>query len=303
MSLEELIGAKRDPLTGCFTKDSLAPLFVKLGGEYKLENKPFSVLLIDLDRFKSFNDKYGHLFGDEALKYFSSSMRLSTTESGSYAIRYGGDEFVIVFPGKNSPEAYALSVKMEKNIKARPFLLKGHLYKMSFSGGIAAYPEDGNTIEYLIDNADKAMYFSKKQGHGRITQFNRIRRIKFRQLAVSAVILAVTVFIIFDYYKGTHYKKLVKKINKAMAVRQIHDVRSFLRARPFLPSKAVSAPVVSASDAVYLKNGAVLEGVIVRENERAIEIKLHMGSGEGSIEIQKAEIRKIERIGQEGGGR
>ena len=69
--------AQTDSLTMCYTKDALFPLLEKMKAEFSAHKKPFSLLLIDIDGFKGFNDKYGHIFGDEALKYFSSSLRLN----------------------------------------------------------------------------------------------------------------------------------------------------------------------------------------------------------------------------------
>lgn len=299
MSLEDLIGAKKDFLTGCSTKESLVPLFIKLGGEYKLAKRLFSILLIDLDRFKSFNDKYGHVYGDEALKYFSSSMRLSMGGMGFFTIRYGGDEFIIVFPGKGSAEAYHLSKQLEVNIKARPLLLKGRLFKMSFSGGVAAYPEDGETIEDLINNADKAMYFSKRHGHGNITRFSKIRQFKIRQLIISILILAVTVFLIVKYYTDYYSPDLLEKV-KSRITERVSSGKSGIaqKVRPFFKPKRRLGPesrIRLAPDKVYLKSGGVIEGIIAREDAESLEIKLDLERGEGTMTFQKSDVVRIER--------
>jgi len=313
MAIEDLIGAKKDFLTGFFTKESLAPLFVKLGGEYSIEKKPFSILLIDLDHFKSLNDKFGHLYGDEALKYFSSSLRLSLVDVEILSFRYGGDEFVVVFPGKTANEAYLSSVHLENTIKKRPFLIKGRLFKMSFSGGVAGYPGDGSTIDELIANADKAMYFSKRHGHGRITKFSKIWQARLKNLIFVFLVLAAASFLVIRFSnKKDEFLKMFNKTKKISSypVRKKEGVWKTPKAKPvYKPTtKPAPLPVLKEEpqpqlvplpeqqpDVVYLKSKGVLQGTIFYENAQELGLKLQMGSGEGSMVIKKSEIERIER--------
>lgn len=166
--MEEIVKLEVDPLTSCFTRASLVAFLEKTKHETDLLNIPFSIMIIDLDYFKNANDKFGHIFGDETLMYFSSSIRLGMeydyikTMVPKFVFRYGGDEFIMVFPGKNSSEAYVLAERILLNIKRRPFLFRGNRFKMSFSGGISTYPEDSKNIEEIIEMADKAMYRKKE---------------------------------------------------------------------------------------------------------------------------------------------
>ena len=130
--MQELINAKRDFLTNCFTKEELKPFLDKVLFESGAYKKPFSILVIDVDKFKSFNDKYGHLCGDEVLKYFSSTLRLSLEGVQNMPFRFGGDEFVIVFPGATAVETYLHAVRIIKNVKSRHFLLKGSRKEVFF---------------------------------------------------------------------------------------------------------------------------------------------------------------------------
>lgn len=306
MSIEDLIGAKKDFLTGCFTKESLVPLFVKLGGEYQQSKKPFSILLIDLDRFKAFNDKYGHVHGDEALRYFSSSLRLSLGDLGVVPLRYGGDEFVIVFPGRDSSQTHRLSVQLEKNIKNRPFLLKGRLFKMSFSGGIASYPNHGKTIEELVNSADKAMYVSKRHGHGRITQYGKIWQVKLKRLAIIIAVMLVAISLLaITYYNKDYFPGILKKIEKA-AINLIPSGKEGIKIKQKLMLKQESEPRMelipksaAGLDTVYLKSGGIFQGIIAYEDDSVIGIKLQLERGEASLMINKSEIEKIERARKE----
>ena len=147
----------KDFLTNCYAREGLIPYLKKMEEEYLTNKRPFSVLIMDVDHFKSFNDKYGHLYGDEVLKYFSSSMRLDLEDEENAAFRFGGDEFVTVFPNKAPGDAYRLASRLRKNIRTRSCLIKGRQISITFSGGISGYPTDANTIEDILDKADKAL--------------------------------------------------------------------------------------------------------------------------------------------------
>jgi len=302
MSFENMLSEKKDFLTGCFTKENLAPVFVRLGAEYAQHKIPFSFLLIDLDHFKSLNDKYGHLLGDEVLKYFASSLRLSLGDSGIIPFRYGGDEFVIVFPGKDSRQAYALSLQLSRNIKYRPFLLKGRLFKMSFSGGVATYPKDGSTFEDLIAAADKAMYFCKRHRHGKVVQYGKIKQIKLQYFAFFVILIIAGLFLAFRYYTNKDYfsnftHSIDTKI-KSLYFRKINTRIQQKIQRQLKPLSKITAnsekPVLSL-DKVYLKSGGILEGEIIRQSDDSIEVRLLMQAGEGSITVKRDEIERIEK--------
>lgn len=274
--VSELTNAKVDILTGCYTKDTLIPVFLKLSLEY-VENKvPFSILFIDMDKFKSLNDKYGHLFGDEALKYFGSSLRLSLSEE-TVAIRYGGDEFVVVFPGKTSDETHAVAIELEKNVKSRPLLWKCRLFNMSFSAGIASYPNDGKTLEEIIQNADKAMYLSKIRGQGKISQYSKTLQIKLRRL-LPAVFIPIFLLVFVCLLSLQRYNKF-----------SLYPLRKIITGKKIKPT-----PIIVA-DKIVFKQGGVLEGKIISENEDSVEIILMLKSGEGKLKLNKSEVANIER--------
>ena len=118
-------GIVKDFLTNCYSREALLPFLRKMEEEYTINKTPFSVLIMDVDSFKSFNDSYGHLTGDEVLKYFSSSMRLDLEDEENFAFRFGGDEFIMVFPRKTPLEALRLGTRLKKNMRTRSCLIKG----------------------------------------------------------------------------------------------------------------------------------------------------------------------------------
>jgi len=158
----------RDFLTNCYGREGLIPLLQKMVADFPRTKKPFTVLILDVDHFKSFNDKYGHMNGDEVLKYFSSSMRLDLEDEENRPFRFGGDEFIMVFPSKTAGEAYHLAARLRRNIKTRSCLIKGKQIAISFSGGIASFPHDAKDVDELLEKADKALYRAKREGRNRV---------------------------------------------------------------------------------------------------------------------------------------
>jgi diguanylate cyclase (GGDEF)-like protein len=262
-------------------KESLIPFLEKAKAEYSAYRRPFSILLIDVDKFKSFNDKHGHVFGDEILQYFSSSLRLSLEEEECVIIRFGGDEFVIVFPTRTSKEVYKIAVNLEANIKNRPFLYRDREYKISFSGGIASCPHDGLESQEIIEKADKAMYVSKRRGGGHVTQYSARYSEIFRRLvriSFAGIIMALVLLIASYIYK----LDMSAILNKIKSMRNI--------------APAIVRDARQANYAIVrLKSGNALEGTIIDETVTDISLKFDMHPGEGTAVIKKSEIAYIDR--------
>lgn len=136
----------------------------------KRTGKRLGVMFIDIDRFKLVNDTYGHHEGDELLKAFAQRVR-SCLRSGDTLARQGGDEFTVLLPDLSSGEdAAAIAAKMLAELK-HPFTIAGLNFFSTVSIGISLYPEDGDTPEMLIRNADIAMYQTKGRGKNGYLQF------------------------------------------------------------------------------------------------------------------------------------
>lgn len=129
------------------------------------------IMFIDLDRFKLVNDTYGHPEGDELLKAFARRTR-ACLRSGDTLARLGGDEFTVLLPDINSEnDVITIADKIMAEM-CMPFTVGGRDYHASASIGIAIYPEDGNTPDSLVRNADIAMYQTKNQGRNGYLHFN-----------------------------------------------------------------------------------------------------------------------------------
>jgi diguanylate cyclase (GGDEF)-like protein/putative nucleotidyltransferase with HDIG domain len=122
--------------------------------------RPFSLVLIDLDRFKFVNDFYGHLEGDVVLRRVGQILEENCRRSDIVA-RYGGDEFVVLMPETNAEQARQLTNKLRSWISADALLREKNV---TGSFGIATYPVHGSTPQELIQVADASMYLSKHQG-------------------------------------------------------------------------------------------------------------------------------------------
>jgi len=120
---------------------------------------PLSLLMIDIDHFKKFNDNNGHPAGDAALKQFAAIMLKNVREVDCSA-RYGGEEFVLILPGTAKKSACIVAEKLRLLVESANFSGK----KITISIGIASFPEDTATKEELIDLADKALYLAKRDG-------------------------------------------------------------------------------------------------------------------------------------------
>jgi len=126
------------------------------------DGTPFAVLFLDLDRFKHINDSLGHLFGDRVLVDVSERIKTCLRQVDTVA-RLGGDEFVMLVHQADAAGAEATAQRVIEAL-SRPFLLDGLSFTVTCSIGIALFPNDGNSMDELMRNADKAMYSVKEGG-------------------------------------------------------------------------------------------------------------------------------------------
>ncbi len=133
--------------------------------------QPLAVLMMDLDRFKEVNDNFGHTAGDELLQQVAERIKVQLQEMDMVA-RLGGDEFVILLTGSNRYAQAAQIADMLIAALSAPFTLCS-VYQVCIGAsiGISLYPQHGNKIEELMDNADSALYHAKALGRGRFAYF------------------------------------------------------------------------------------------------------------------------------------
>ena len=122
-----------------------------------------SLMMIDIDDFKRFNDTHGHIQGDEALKLISDVLKENCRKI-DILCRYGGEEFALILPANNKEEAALLGERIRKSIEIKRILKS----KFTISIGIASYPEDSPDKKTLIEKADQALYKAKKKGKNKV---------------------------------------------------------------------------------------------------------------------------------------
>ena len=134
----------------------------------KRSGKRVGLLFVDLDHFKEINDELGHAIGDEVLCSIARLLS-SITRGGDTVARLGGDEFIILFDQIEDGKILSgIAQKLLGHLQNR-LLLGGHQVLVQASLGISLYPEHGDTAESLVQNADKAMYSSKRDGRNRVS--------------------------------------------------------------------------------------------------------------------------------------
>ena len=158
--------AYQNYLTKIPNRRSLMKLLPNIIKDTETNKKIFALVFLDLDFFKQINDTYGHEMGDRLLALYVRRIEKNLRFTDSIA-RVGGDEFVITLEGlNNKEEAETIISRLCESLKQPWVIDDEHLLKTSSSMGIALYPNDGSTIETLLNKADTALYSAKKNGRG-----------------------------------------------------------------------------------------------------------------------------------------
>lgn len=159
-----------DDLTGLHNLRALREqLPVWLGPAVRLR-RAMAVMILDLDGFKSVNDRLGHGTGNELLKEVANLLRFAV-RVGDEPFRFGGDEFVVLLSDADAPGAMVVASRIKDIYRTMGQTLRGTDVEVSFSIGIAAFPEDGDTPETLLARADEALYQAKRSGRGQIAVY------------------------------------------------------------------------------------------------------------------------------------
>jgi diguanylate cyclase (GGDEF)-like protein len=179
--------AVTDPLTKLFNRRYFAralALEVRRSHRYSLR---LAVLMLDLDEFKRLNDRHGHLFGDLVLQRVGEVIRRAVRDADT-PCRYGGEEFCVLLPETDRLGAYAVAERVRDRVRGsfEQRVVRGVQVDVRLSGGIAAYPVDGESGASLLARADQALYLAKHQGKDRIRLYHSERREAIRYPARAA---------------------------------------------------------------------------------------------------------------------
>ncbi|MGD9009422.1 MAG: diguanylate cyclase [Desulfobacteraceae bacterium] len=155
--------ATRDNLTGLYNHRYFQESLKAELNRAQRYQRQFSLLFIDLDYFKTFNDTQGHLQGDRLLIDLS-NLFLTTFRKSDIVCRYGGDEFAVILPEASGKKACAIATKLHARVADHPFYGREALpqRRVTISIGLATYPDHGPDAEGLLHHADRVMYEAKK---------------------------------------------------------------------------------------------------------------------------------------------
>ncbi|UCF30183.1 MAG: GGDEF domain-containing protein [bacterium] len=160
-----------DPLTGRYNRRYITD---QVQRELKLARRTgqtFSLIMIDLDHFKDYNDRYGHIAGDETLRKVGDVLVENIRETDIVA-RWGGEEFLVYLSHADREGAAGIAEKLRIAVEQTSFIMKGKDTRVTISLGVAAAPEDGSNFDELIEHADQALYKAKRAGRNRAKTFS-----------------------------------------------------------------------------------------------------------------------------------
>lgn len=163
--------AARDELTGAFNRRVCYEIIEQQIVTSRINGEPFAVVFIDIDYFKSINDKYGHQVGDVVLTTFVNKVEERLREN-DILFRWGGEEFLLLLPKLEQSKQHSVAAKICKNIAENCIVLDDETkISLTVSMGVSSYPKHGLTRSELIEKADIAMYRAKANGRNRVELF------------------------------------------------------------------------------------------------------------------------------------
>jgi diguanylate cyclase (GGDEF)-like protein len=158
----------RDPLTKLFNRRYLEETLLRELSNCKRGNGELSVIMIDVDHFKTFNDTQGHDAGDFVLTELAMLMN-TKLRKGDISCRYGGEEFVVVLPGASKEITMQRAEQLRVTFESHKFMHQAReLKSVTASFGVATSPMNGVTVEAILKAADEAMYQAKEGGRNRV---------------------------------------------------------------------------------------------------------------------------------------
>jgi len=167
-----------DGLTGTWNRRFMQMQFRQVLATATRFDRPFSILMLDLDNFKQINDTFGHQKGDEILVEFSRRVKIALREVDTFA-RYGGEEFICLLAETDVDGAITTAEKVRDAIRSEPFgdARERHV-SLTVSIGVAVYPQHGDTYAALVESADQAMYRAKQLGRDRIAVAEKLKLVR-----------------------------------------------------------------------------------------------------------------------------
>ncbi|MBB5208583.1 sensor domain-containing diguanylate cyclase [Chiayiivirga flava] len=161
--------SRRDGLTGLYNRRHLDDALARVCRDVDAQRTPMALMMIDIDHFKSINDRYGHSVGDACLRATAAALSQAVANDDAILARYGGEEFAIVLPHIDADAAMAVAERVRAGIEQRPILTDPHRVDLTISIGLHIVPT-GTPCEAqdLLRRADARLYAAKRGGRNRI---------------------------------------------------------------------------------------------------------------------------------------
>lgn len=163
--------ARTDGLTGLYNHTEFQHMLELEVQRAKRYGREFSLLMLDIDFFKNFNDTYGHQTGDDILKAISQNIKKEVRVMDVSA-RYGGEEFAVILPETPLQFGVQVAERLCKTVSCRMFHIQGSNVQVTLSIGVASFPADAKTSDDLIKKADQALYLAKNSGRNKVCKFS-----------------------------------------------------------------------------------------------------------------------------------
>lgn len=175
-----------DPLTKIHNRKAFDRAMDKSVETAKSEGELLTLIFVDIDHFKQFNDNFGHQTGDQVLRLVGSTLATHTKDT-DVAARYGGEEFAVILPGADIPEAVEVADRLRKAIRSRELLKRStqeNLGKITASFGVALYKKS-DTVVTLIERADACLYAAKRNGRNQVVEEGQLSELLKKQGAAA----------------------------------------------------------------------------------------------------------------------
>jgi diguanylate cyclase (GGDEF)-like protein len=160
--------AIKDGLTGLYLRRHMMERLTEEISREMRRGRELSFLMIDLDRFKQYNDSFGHMAGDIVLKTIAQLLEEHFSSPGELVCRYGGEEFCVLLPDCSKSQAIQLANDLRKKIEVHEIILRRQKTHVTVSIGVAVFPKDAPGRDELIFKADEALYQAKENGRNKV---------------------------------------------------------------------------------------------------------------------------------------
>jgi diguanylate cyclase (GGDEF)-like protein len=167
LELDQRTKAQTDPLTGALNRRAFMARGERLVARHRHEDATLSLLFLDLDHFKSLNDRFGHSGGDDVLTCFVGLVNACIRPS-DFLFRMGGEEFCCLLPGTDTEQAQRVAERIRHQVEEASVIVAGQPVRATVSIGIASTETVGHDLDALIRRADSAVYAAKRSGRNRV---------------------------------------------------------------------------------------------------------------------------------------